>query len=363
MIEIDGAMLEGGGQILRVSSALAAVLSVSIRISNIRGGRPKPGLAAQHMAGLQLVGNLIGTSFNGLKKGSQEISIKRPHTGVHYIKTGKFPIDIGTAGAISLVIQSALPVALYAAVHASPKVELVIIGGTDVDFSPPMDYFTHVFFPTLRQLFKVSIECQITKRGFNPRGGGLVVLSVTPLELDETLPPITLIDQGTIIRFRVIAFSAGASGKLLRNRAVNEASQLLKQRRGGAVVEEESSECDAVGEGYGLLVVAESDSGCRWGASRCSAKSVPPEKLALDLIDEMFVSIDAGAVVDEYMEDQLIVYMALSRGESRLRMRPQLSLHTQTAIEIATIVSGARFWREGELLCCGGIGNTRNTEP
>jgi hypothetical protein len=43
VIEIDGSLLEGGGQILRNASALSAILQLPIRVNKIRAGRSKPG--------------------------------------------------------------------------------------------------------------------------------------------------------------------------------------------------------------------------------------------------------------------------------------------------------------------------------
>ena len=51
-------MLEGGGQILRNAAALSAMIATPIEVTKIRAGRSKPGLRAQHLAGLQLVAEL-----------------------------------------------------------------------------------------------------------------------------------------------------------------------------------------------------------------------------------------------------------------------------------------------------------------
>ena len=53
MIEIDGSVGEGGGQILRTSLSLSAITGTPVRLVDIRARRPKPGLQRQHLACVQ----------------------------------------------------------------------------------------------------------------------------------------------------------------------------------------------------------------------------------------------------------------------------------------------------------------------
>ena len=58
MLEIDGAIGEGGGQILRTALSLSMCLLRPFKIINIRAARAKPGLRPQHLAAVNAAAEL-----------------------------------------------------------------------------------------------------------------------------------------------------------------------------------------------------------------------------------------------------------------------------------------------------------------
>ncbi|MBI4415496.1 MAG: RNA 3'-phosphate cyclase, partial [Euryarchaeota archaeon] len=109
MLHIDGSYGEGGGQILRMSIALSAITGTPVRVEDIRAGRPSPGLAAQHVTAMRAVASLCNAEVEGLEIGSKTVDF-RPGR----IEAGRHTFDVGTAGAVTLVLQACLPVALAA---------------------------------------------------------------------------------------------------------------------------------------------------------------------------------------------------------------------------------------------------------
>ena len=180
MLYIDGSILEGGGQLLRVSICLAALMSKRFTIQNIRGGRPKPGLAAQHMTSLHAAASILGGKLVGNKIGSASVTFIPNESSVYggVIMQADHHFDVGTAGAISLVLQAMLPGFLFAN-RSMNNITCSITGGSNVSFSPPMEHTKYVLIPLLKQKMNIdpSFSLDIIQRGWNPRGGGKVSLS------------------------------------------------------------------------------------------------------------------------------------------------------------------------------------------
>ena len=159
MIEIDGSVGEGGGQVLRTSLALAAVLRREVRVFNIRAGRVEPGLKAQHLTGAKALTQICSASSKGLQIGSTDFTFS---PGA--LKAGFFRFDVGTAGSITLVLQTLMPLLPF----APGTVELEITGGTDVKWSPPVDYLRLVTLPLLDRM-DMHASILLVKRGHYPK--------------------------------------------------------------------------------------------------------------------------------------------------------------------------------------------------
>jgi RNA 3'-terminal phosphate cyclase (ATP) len=169
-MKLDGSYCEGGGQILRTAVALSTITGKSVEIDNIRKARPKPGLAAQHVKAVGTAAELCNAEVTGCSLHSTFLSFSPGR-----IKDGIYGINIGTAGSISLLLQCLMP----AAMHAPGTIRLNIIGGTDVSWSPSIDYLR---FVTLEALSRMGYDCiiHLKQRGYYPAGGGHVEAIINP---------------------------------------------------------------------------------------------------------------------------------------------------------------------------------------
>ncbi|XP_028169211.1 RNA 3'-terminal phosphate cyclase-like, partial [Ostrinia furnacalis] len=195
-IDIDGSILEGGGQILRISIALSAILGVPVRVSKIRAGRSKPGLASQHLKGIELVGEMCQARVRGASIGSTEIEFTPGP-----LRGGQYEADTHTAGSVSLLLQAALPCALFGAA----PVELQLRGGTNAAMAPQVDFMAQTFRKLLNR-FGADFEMTIHKRGYFPKGGGHVSVRVSPVRY---LSGVNIMQGGRVIAVQGASFVAG----------------------------------------------------------------------------------------------------------------------------------------------------------
>lgn len=383
MVLIDGSIGEGGGQVLRISTALSVLLHKPIRVTNIRANRRKPGLAAQHVKGLELARDLCHGFLEGCSLGSKEITFF-PGDFIDK-KDTSIKVDIETAGSVVLLLQVSLPIMMFS--KASTSLEL--IGGTDVDFSPSIDYFTQVFKPFLKKHFKIDFEVDLLRRGFFPKGRGIVKVRVDGNQIAKPLPPITNFTRagdyvhsvtGTcfvsgVLDINVAHRAADAAEfqckKLLRevipkgDKKSNHPKTKIKIER----IEEPYER--AFGTGCGILLTGLTNTSCILSSSAIGKRGKPAEVVGKEAAEDLMTEFtpDLNHCVDQYLQDQMLIFLSLSSGNSVVRTG-QLTLHTETAIQVIEIMVGRKVFdvskspenESSVLLSCNGIGFTRKTE-
>ncbi|MEA1924754.1 MAG: RNA 3'-terminal phosphate cyclase [Candidatus Altiarchaeota archaeon] len=321
MLSIDGSIGEGGGQVLRSAVALSTVTGRELGVFNIRAGRSNPGIRPQHLAAIKAVASLCDASVEGLAVGSSEI-IFSPGK----IRSGRFKVDVGTAGSLSLVLQALL----VPAFHAPGKVEFRLQGGTDVRWSPPIDYLRYVFLPLLKRF---GFICSITleKRGFYPKGGGWVKVTAHPSKPER----IMLVDRGSIKEIgghsiahkelrghRVADRQAGSSKKILSDYLSN------KGYEGDIDISREYVDSPSLGSGVLLYAVTTNSI---LGFDSLGERGKSSDAVGTDAAKGLINELESGAALDCFMADQIIPYLALAGGEVSVS---QVSGHCRTNVEV-----------------------------
>ena len=197
MITLDGSYGEGGGAILRQALALSTFTGKSFTIDNIRKGRPKPGLKAQHMHSIISLEKLSNSSVTDCEIGSEKLTFTPGK-----IKSKTIDVDVGTAGSITLLLQSIILPAIF----SDKNITLNLVGGTDVKWSQPMDYLANVLAPVLRVY--ADIEIKTLARGYYPKGNGKVMVRIKKKEYKNELKPLDMGKRGKLLQIKGVSHAS-----------------------------------------------------------------------------------------------------------------------------------------------------------
>jgi RNA 3'-terminal phosphate cyclase (ATP) len=331
VLEIDASHGEGGGQLTRCAMALAAIAGRPVHLRNIRAGRPTPGLMAQHLTALRAVAALSGGTLEADALGAMEVRF-RPGP----IRGGQYAFHVGTAGSVVLVLQAALPVALC----ADGPSRLQVTGGTEVKMAPGLDYLRLVFLPWLARMgFQARVDS--FRRGYYPRGGGVVWVTVTP---GGKRRPLAAEVPGRLREIRAFAHVARLPLHIPQRMAA--AAQGALGGLGPLSIEARVlDEAEAWGTGGGMVLVARTEMSLL-GASVAAQRGVAAERLGAEAGRALRADIEARAGVDLHASDQILIYAALAchagGGPSRFAAR-ELTLHARTMIWLIEQFLPVRF--------------------
>lgn len=383
---------------LRLALSLSSLTQIPIHVTNIRGNRPGKvsGLKASHLAGVRWLANATAAMTEGMEVKSRDLVFRPSSVRAETIiaqghdervartedeKKGGWEdvfddgqlvrrqshIPMSSPGSILLVLQAILPYLLLSNCsnmqgQKTVPLRVTIEGGTNVSSSPSIEYISQVLLPMLS--LKLSIPPIITtlhRRGWSTGRSeiGSVTFDIEPLPRAFVLPTFSFKDRGELAKVHVSILAPEATArKIIRDKVT---AQLLAYSPEIEILFPVNEKSGSEKRLY-LLLVAETSNGHRLGrdwlfdekARGLSTEHVC-EKLVSKVMKDLKKEVKHGGCVDEYMQDQMVVFQALAVGTSEVdcNIDREATLHTKTARWVAEQVVGASF---DELGRCQGLG-------
>lgn len=299
MVDIDGAMGEGGGQVLRSCLSLSLITGQAFKISNIRMGRRKPGLRAQHLAAVNIAAAVSRANVEGGELYSTSLSFS-PKS----IKPGNYRYDIGTAGSTSLVLQT-----VYLALSlCNVPSTLNITGGTHAPFAPSFD-FLNLHWAFYLKILGIRISLDLEQAGFFPQGGGHIRATIEPV---KSIAALNLVERGALKQIRGLS----AVANLDRRIAERQHDQVIRRLgRRFPLNDIRIVEFPSKYKGTTLCLV------CEFEHSQCcyfslGAPGKPAEKVANEVCEHINFLLSSEAALDEFISDQLLLPLSFAKSQS-----------------------------------------------
>ena len=318
-LRIDGAHGEGGGQILRTALTLSAITGRPFRLERIRANRRNPGLAAQHVTAIRAAAALCGARVTGDALASAELDFA-PQAPV---AAGDYRFDValaregGSAGAVSLVLQTVLP---PLALAATPS-RVTVRGGTHLPQSPPVDYLAEVWLPMLRRL-GIGAALSLAAWGWFPVGKGEIVAAI---DGGARPAPLDLRERGALLGIAGRAVAANLPAHIPQ-RMSDRARSVLEPL--GATLEIRAERVRAACPGAGIFLTARYEQALA-GFSSLGAIGKPSEQVAEEAAALLLQHHASGAALDRHLGDQLLLPLCFAAAPSRYTVEA-ISRHLET---------------------------------
>lgn len=314
MIVLDGALGEGGGQILRSALSLSMCTGIPFKIENIRAKRRNPGLMRQHLTAVLAAKLISNAQVDGAEVGSTRLSFIPEK-----VMSGHYRFAIGTAGSCTLVLQTILPALLMA--EGDSLIELE--GGTHNSAAPSFHFLQRAFAPIIRQM-GVGLDLQLIRYGFYPAGGGKILARINPA---EKLMPFSLLEKGQRLNSIAESVIAGIPANVAQRELATLKEMLNWSDELCNVVQLASDQ----GPGNVLQVTLQYENVTEV-MTGFGAKGITAEAVAKNLVREIKDYLMSPGAAGLHLADQLLLPMALARaGEFSAGIITQ---HTLTNIEV-----------------------------
>jgi RNA 3'-terminal phosphate cyclase (ATP) len=338
LVSLDGAAGEGGGQILRTALTLSTATGLGFEITRIRANRMRPGLRPQHVAAVRAMAMVCNARVGGVFDGSPDLRFEPGP-----VTPGDFRFEIGTAGSVSLVLQTVLPALATA---AGPS-RVAVTGGTHVPASPSFHYLAGPWSSSVGRL-GFSLRLHLERAGFYPPGGGEVRAEIEPLR--PRTEPLAMEQRGSLLSIHGISGAARFKTPVAERQRQAATERLWEERRLEASWE--TVALNATSPGSFLLLEALFENG-HGGFSLLGEGGQRPEALGDRAARMVLGFLEGESAVDPFLADQLAVPLAIAGCGGRVSTSA-VTRHLETVVEVLNAFGvPARSW--GRLAGPGGL--------
>jgi RNA 3'-terminal phosphate cyclase (ATP) len=232
-------------------------------------------------------------------------------------------IKADSAASTLLVFQSIFPFLLFAGDEKASPITLTIQGGTNVSWSLSYEYLDQVLLPALEN-FGIKVNRKLEYRGWShgtPQTGSIKFQFAG-------LPPGTALrapewpkDRGTVLKIDISIIVPGYLKVPLKTALLFETNLVFPGVEVNFIVVDESGHKARMS----TLLVAHTSTGLRFGRdwlydrkSKDKSEDEISTEIAQKVVDELDAELRKGGLVDEYLQDQLVIFQALSEGCSSI---------------------------------------------
>jgi len=315
-LKINGGHGEGGGQIIRSAIALSCITKQPIHLENIRKNRKVSGLRPQHLTAIKILQKVANAKVIGAEIGSTEIKFIPGN-----IENLELVEDVGTAGSIPLILQVLIPVIAI----SKKQLNLKIKGGTDVLWSPTIDYTQHVLQEAYSRM-GINFSLELIKRGYYPKGGGEIKLQITP----SNVKSISFLKRKTKQIKLICSFS-----KFTNNEIENKIKEIVKKlTKANYIVNVEIRSEEALDSGASLLIYSIDDDSIIGIDALYNKKT---DEFDLDIDD--FIK---NYSIDDNLADMLVVPASLSAGKTIFPIK-EITKHLETNLFVTSKITGCKY--------------------
>jgi len=322
-LKINGNQGEGGGQIIRSAITLSCITKKPIHIENIRKNRKVSGLKPQHLTAITILQKVANAKVIGAKIGSTELKFIPGD-----IENFDLVEDVGTAGSIPLILQVLIPVVALSKKYLNLKIK----GGTDVLWSPTIDYTQHVLKEAYSRM-GINFSFELIKRGYYPKGGGEIELKVIPSNVKSAL-----FSKRKTKNVKLICSFSKLAKEEIENK-VNEITKKLTMVDFQVDVEIKYEE--ALDSGASLLIFSIDDDSIIGVDALYNKKTCE-----FDLDIDNFMK---NYSIDDNLVDMLVVPASLCYGKTIFPVN-KITKHLETNLFVTSKITGCKY----------GIGKTSN---